>query len=46
VAAAELGKREFIFDVQGPTSVNPVGAWLGAPRRRAPKPLSGMPKAG
>ena len=43
MAAAELGKREFIFDVQG-HYVNPEGAWLGhVPDDR--KPLSGMPKA-
>jgi uncharacterized protein len=44
VAAAELGKREFIFDVQG-HFVNPTGAWLGKVPEGA-KPLSGMPKAG
>jgi uncharacterized protein len=43
LAAAELGKREFIFDVQG-HFVNPDGAWL----KQAPpgaKPLSFFPKA-
>lgn len=46
-AAEALGKREFIFDVQG-HYVNPEGAWLG----RSPKgggmarALAGMPKAG
>ncbi|HEU4531098.1 MAG TPA: amidohydrolase family protein [Steroidobacteraceae bacterium] len=43
LAAAELGKREFIFDVQG-HFVNPDGAWL----KRVPagaRPLSQMPKA-
>ena len=44
VAAAELGKREFIFDVQG-HFVNPTGAWLGRVPEGA-RPLSGMPKAG
>jgi uncharacterized protein len=44
LAAAELGKREFIFDVQG-HFVNPGGAWLGRVPAGA-KPLSGMPKAG
>ena len=44
LAAAELGKREFIFDVQG-HFVNPTGAWLGTVPRGG-KPLSGMPKAG
>src|SRR5687767_5526471 len=42
VAAAELGKKEFIFDVQG-HFVNPDGAWL----KKVPagsRPLSGMPK--
>jgi predicted TIM-barrel fold metal-dependent hydrolase len=43
VAAAELGKREFIFDVQG-HFVNPTGAWLGKVPGGA-RPLSGMPKA-
>lgn len=43
VAAAELGKKEFIFDVQG-HFVNPDGAWL---KKHPPgaRPLSGMPKA-
>ncbi len=46
-AAEAIGKREFIFDVQG-HYVNPEGAWLG----RTPKgggmarALAGMPKAG
>jgi predicted TIM-barrel fold metal-dependent hydrolase len=42
VAAAELGKREFIFDVQG-HFVNPSGAWT---RRLPPdaKPLRDLPK--
>ena len=44
VAAEQLGKREFIFDVQG-HFVNPTGAWLGRVPEGA-KPLSGMPKAG
>jgi len=43
-ADAALGKREFIFDVQG-HFVNPSGAWLGRVPAGA-KPLSGMPKAG
>jgi predicted TIM-barrel fold metal-dependent hydrolase len=43
LAEAELGKREFIFDVQG-HFVNPTGAWLGEVPAGA-KPLSGMPKA-
>ena len=43
LAAEALGKREFIFDVQG-HYVNPDGAWLEhVPADR--KPLSGMPKA-
>ncbi len=44
LAAEELGKREFIFDVQG-HFVNPEGAW----RERAPgleRALSGLPNAG
>jgi uncharacterized protein len=44
VAAAELGKQEFIFDVQG-HFVNPEGAWLESVPADA-KPLSQMPKAG
>jgi len=44
VAAAELGKKEFIFDVQG-HFVNPEGAWLGTLKPDA-KPLKEMPKAG
>ena len=43
VAAAELGKKEFIFDVQG-HFVNPDGAWLKSVPPGA-KPLSQMPKA-
>jgi predicted TIM-barrel fold metal-dependent hydrolase len=43
VAAAELGKKEFIFDVQG-HFVNPDGAWLKSVPADA-KPLSQMPKA-
>ena len=37
LAAAELGKKEFIFDVQG-HFVNPTGAWTAraAARREAP----------
>ena len=44
-AAAEeaLGKREFIFDVQG-HFVNPTGAWLEQVPEGA-RPLSGMPKS-
>ena len=43
LAAAELGKREFIFDVQG-HFVNPHGAWLkGVPAEATP--LKQMPKA-
>lgn len=43
VAAAELGKKEFIFDVQG-HFVNPDGAWL---RKQPPgsRPLTFAPKA-
>jgi uncharacterized protein len=43
LAAAELGKKEFIFDVQG-HFVNPTGAWT----RHLPadaKPLAQMPNA-
>jgi uncharacterized protein len=43
VAAAELGKQEFIFDVQG-HFVNPDGAWLKSVPADA-RPLSQMPKA-
>lgn len=43
VAAAELGKKEFIFDVQG-HFVNPTGAWTRALPSGA-KPLKEMPKA-
>ncbi len=43
LAAAELGKTEWIFDVQG-HFVNPTGAWLKAVPAGA-KPLSGMEKA-
>jgi predicted TIM-barrel fold metal-dependent hydrolase len=43
LAAAELGKKEFIFDVQG-HFVNPTGAWVRALPQGA-KPLSEMPKA-
>jgi uncharacterized protein len=44
LAGAELGKAEWIFDVQG-HFVNPTGAWLkGVPA--GAKPLSGMDKAG
>jgi predicted TIM-barrel fold metal-dependent hydrolase len=42
VAAAELGKKEFIFDVQG-HFVNPTGAWTRALPSGA-KPLVQMPK--
>jgi predicted TIM-barrel fold metal-dependent hydrolase len=43
LAAAELGKKEFIFDVQG-HFVNPTGAWTRAlPPMR--KPLAEMPNA-
>ncbi len=43
VAAAELGKKEFIFDVQG-HFVNPDGAWL---KQQPPgsRPLTFAPKA-
>ncbi|HEX7011843.1 MAG TPA: amidohydrolase family protein [Steroidobacteraceae bacterium] len=42
IAAAELGKKEFIFDVQG-HFVNPTGAWV---KRLPPEaqPLREMPK--
>jgi predicted TIM-barrel fold metal-dependent hydrolase len=43
LAAAELGKKEFIFDVQG-HFVNPTGAWTKALPPDA-KPLSIMPNA-
>ena len=43
LAAAELGKSEFIFDVQG-HFVNPTGAWLKT-LRPGERPLSGMEKA-
>src|SRR3712207_5273910 len=43
LAAAELGKREWIFDVQG-HFVNPTGAWLKDVPAGA-KPLSGFEKA-
>ncbi|MEJ2514065.1 MAG: amidohydrolase family protein [Gammaproteobacteria bacterium] len=43
LAAAELGKREFIFDVQG-HYVNPEGDWLNT-LAEGRTPLSGMPKA-
>lgn len=43
VAAAELGKKEFIFDVQG-HFVNPTGAWTRALPSGA-KPLKEMPKS-
>lgn len=43
LAAAELGKKEFIFDVQG-HFVNPAGAWLRTLPPGA-KPLAEMPKA-
>jgi uncharacterized protein len=43
LAAAELGKKDFIFDVQG-HFVNPTGAWTrGLPP--GAKPLAEMPKA-
>ncbi len=42
VAAAELGKREFIFDVQG-HFVNPNGAWLRTLPADA-RPLRDLPK--
>jgi Predicted metal-dependent hydrolase of the TIM-barrel fold len=43
LAAAELGKKEFIFDVQG-HFVNPTGAWTRALPADA-KPLAMMPNA-
>ena len=43
LAAAELGKKEFIFDVQG-HFVNPTGAWTRA-LPSAAKPLAEMPNA-
>jgi predicted TIM-barrel fold metal-dependent hydrolase len=43
LAAAELGKKEFIFDVQG-HYVNPDGAWLKNPPGIAAG-LKGFPKA-
>jgi hypothetical protein len=43
LAAAELGKTEWIFDVQG-HFVNPTGAWLKTLPAGA-KPLSGFEKA-
>jgi predicted TIM-barrel fold metal-dependent hydrolase len=43
LAAAELSKKEFIFDVQG-HFVNPTGAWTRALPPRA-KPLAEMPNA-
>jgi hypothetical protein len=43
LAAAELGKKEFIFDVQG-HFVNPTGAWTRALPPEA-KPLAEMPNA-
>jgi hypothetical protein len=43
LAAAELGKKEWIFDVQG-HFVNPTGAWLKKVPAGA-KPLSGFEKA-
>ena len=43
LASSELGKREFIFDVQG-HFVNPTGEWLkGVPK--GAKPLSNFEKA-
>jgi predicted TIM-barrel fold metal-dependent hydrolase len=42
LAAAELGKKEFIFDVQG-HFVNPTGSWTRSLPPGA-KPLHGMPK--
>jgi len=44
LAAFELDKKEFVFDVQG-HFVNPTGAWLATVPSGA-KPLSEMPKAG
>src|SRR6185312_2362315 len=43
LAAAELGKKEFIFDVQG-HFVNPTGAWTRALPADA-RPLAMMPNA-
>ena len=43
VAKAQLGKSEFIFDVQG-HFVNPTGAWLKTLPANA-RPLAEMPKA-
>ena len=43
LAAAELGKKEFIFDVQG-HFVNPTGAWTRALPPGA-RPLAEMPNA-
>jgi uncharacterized protein len=43
IAAAELGKREFIFDVQG-HFVNPSGAWTRSLPSSA-RPLRDLPKA-
>ncbi|MBL8769957.1 MAG: amidohydrolase [Phenylobacterium sp.] len=43
VAKAQLGKSEFIFDVQG-HFVNPTGAWLKTLPPNA-RPLAEMPKA-
>ncbi|WP_293677345.1 amidohydrolase family protein [uncultured Phenylobacterium sp.] len=43
LACAELGKNEFIFDVQG-HFVNPTGAWLKTLPANA-RPLAEMPKA-
>jgi predicted TIM-barrel fold metal-dependent hydrolase len=43
LAAAELGKKEWIFDVQG-HFVNPTGAWTKALPPDA-KPLANMPNA-
>jgi uncharacterized protein len=43
LAAAELGKTEWIFDVQG-HFVNPTGAWLGRLPAGA-RPLAAMEKA-
>lgn len=43
LAQAELGKQEFIFDVQG-HFVNPEGAWTRSLPKQA-RPLSDFPKA-
>lgn len=43
LAEAELGKKEFVFDVQG-HFVNPTGKWLETVPAGV-RPLSGMPKA-